>query len=75
MIESIDQTKCTGCGICVETCPIDTLRMDAGTGKAFIAYPEECMTCFVCEMNCPAGAVSVHPFKEEVPLAITYEAR
>jgi NAD-dependent dihydropyrimidine dehydrogenase PreA subunit len=44
--------------------------MLAETGKAFIAYPEDCMTCYVCEMNCPSGAISVHPFKEVLPLAI-----
>jgi NAD-dependent dihydropyrimidine dehydrogenase PreA subunit len=70
MIEKIDETRCTGCGICVETCPIDTLRMEAETGKAYIAYPEDCMTCYVCEMNCPSDAISVHPFKEVLPLAM-----
>ena len=32
--------------------------------KARIAYNDDCMTCFNCELNCPSGAIYVHPFKE-----------
>ena len=38
--------------------------------KAFIAHPDDCMTCFTCEMSCPAGAVTVHPFKEILPRSL-----
>lgn len=40
--------------------------------KAYIAYPEDCMTCFSCEITCPYEAVDVHPFKEVLPFAIEY---
>jgi len=36
-------------------------------GKAYIAYPEDCMTCYTCEMRCPYDALYVHPFKEVLP--------
>ncbi len=72
MIIKIDETKCTGCGICVDTCPLDTLRMDEKGEKAVIKYPDDCMTCFTCELICPAGAVEVHPFKEVMPRSIKY---
>jgi ferredoxin len=39
---------------------------------AHIAYPEDCMTCFQCELNCPSGAVYIHPYKEWLPRAIRY---
>ena len=39
-------------------------------GKAYIAHPEDCMTCFECEVECPSEAVSVHPFKEPLPMTI-----
>jgi NADPH-dependent glutamate synthase beta subunit-like oxidoreductase len=37
---------------------------------ACIAYPEDCMTCFDCEVNCPSKAVTVHPFKEVMPMTL-----
>jgi NAD-dependent dihydropyrimidine dehydrogenase PreA subunit len=40
-------------------------------GKAYIAHPEDCMTCFECEVECPSQAVSVHPFKEPLPMTIS----
>ena len=35
--------------------------------KARIAYNDDCMTCFTCELRCPAVAINVHPFKEPLP--------
>ena len=70
MIERIDESKCTGCGICTEICSVDVLRMV--DEKAIIKYPEDCTTCFECELQCPAGAVYVHPFREVVPDVIKY---
>ena len=66
MITSIDRDKCVGCGACVAACPLDTLRLD-DSGKACIAYPDDCMTCFLCERLCPEQAIFVHPFKEIMP--------
>jgi NAD-dependent dihydropyrimidine dehydrogenase PreA subunit len=70
MITGIDETKCNGCGLCVDLCPLDTLRMDEGGEKATIKYPEDCMTCYTCELKCPSGAIFVHPYKEVVPRSI-----
>ena len=36
-------------------------------GKAFIAYADDCMTCYICVRLCPSGAIFVHPFREELP--------
>jgi len=38
--------------------------------KAYIAYPEDCMTCYTCELKCPYEAIYVHPFKEVLPYSI-----
>jgi NAD-dependent dihydropyrimidine dehydrogenase PreA subunit len=72
MIKEIDESKCTGCGICVEVCPIDTLSMDEKRNKAVIRYPDDCMTCYTCELKCPEAAIFVHPFKESLTKAICY---
>lgn len=56
-IEKIDKEKCVGCGICVESCPADVIRMDAATSKAYPKYPQDCVTCCWCLGECPAAAV------------------
>ncbi len=65
MIKTIDPQKCTGCYACVECCTKDVLRFNEETRKAYVAYLEDCQTCFTCELNCPANAVYVDPFHRE----------
>jgi heterodisulfide reductase subunit A-like polyferredoxin len=45
-------------------------RCMACGSRAFIAHPEDCMTCYECELKCPTGAIDVHPFKEKVTLTL-----
>ena len=63
MIEEIKET-CTGCGICVSSCPMDVIRLEK-TGKkkkAVIRYRLDCMSCFNCEFDCPVqGTIYVSP--------------
>ena len=66
MIRSINAELCIGCGTCVENCPLDTLRMN-DEGKAYIAYGDDCHSCYLCELACPVGAIFVHPFKKHFP--------
>ena len=58
-IKKIDRNLClSSCGICVESCPNDVLRLDE-EDKACIVYPEDCHTCFLCENDCPVKAITV----------------
>jgi NAD-dependent dihydropyrimidine dehydrogenase PreA subunit len=76
MIKGIDEIKCNGCGICIDTCPLDVIRKDEKNQKAIIQYPEDCITCFGCELSCPLEAIYVHPFnKENQPLSLQYPDR
>lgn len=56
---SIDEALCRGCASCVNACPVDVLAMDARTGKAHIAFPQDCCVCFLCQDDCPSGAITV----------------
>ena len=54
-IKEIDTYRCIGCGVCVQSCMNDVLRMKRG--KAHIAYQEDCSICFACETDCPREAI------------------
>jgi len=52
----IDLEKCTGCGTCVDTCPMGVLELK--DDKAYVANPDECTECQACEAACPNNAIS-----------------
>jgi NAD-dependent dihydropyrimidine dehydrogenase PreA subunit len=70
-IKEIDQDLCTGCGICVESCSVDVIRMDDDSQKAVIRYPQDCMLCELCSLDCPVDAITVTPDKE-APLIVSW---
>jgi NAD-dependent dihydropyrimidine dehydrogenase PreA subunit len=68
-VRKIDVSGCTGCGICVEYCPMDVLRMDDDSQKAFIKYIRDCQGCFLCERVCPENVVYCVPvYERRIPL-------
>ncbi len=69
MIEQIIDALCNGCRICDFACPMDVLYADEESGKVSINYPDDCMTCFNCEVVCPTDAVIVNPIKAVKPQA------
>ncbi|MFC1970433.1 ferredoxin family protein [Chloroflexota bacterium] len=72
VISRIDLDLCTGCGICVDMCPTDVLRIDEATQKPVARYIENCMTCYNCERECPTGCIDVSPFQKIIPTVIAY---
>ena len=79
MIETIDLSKCTSCGICDIVCPADVIHMTEtpvepdpnGLARTkllpVIAFREHCITCFSCEIFCPEHIVDVHPSVKNRP--------
>ena len=56
-IERIDRSRCNNCGVCYDICPADVFRK---MGKfIYIAYPEDCLTCHICETYCKPDALYV----------------
>src|SRR5512136_2165803 len=53
----LDPVKCTGCVICLDVCPQAVLTRS--NGKVTIATLDACIECGACQLNCPAGALSV----------------
>ncbi|MGM0438838.1 MAG: DUF362 domain-containing protein [Patescibacteria group bacterium] len=53
---SIDKGKCTKCGVCIENCDVDAIRM---TSESAEIDSEKCIGCAMCIAVCEFGAVSV----------------
>ncbi len=67
----VNQEMCTGCGICVDECPVDAIKLDSDQ-RASINDPE-CIRCGRCHDVCPQEAVR-HD-SERIPLEIAENLR
>lgn len=62
-IETIDLELCNGCSLCDSACPMDVIRIDKTTHKAYIVHQADCIACYNCEIVCPKVAIYVSPYK------------
>lgn len=46
---------CSGCGMCVEACPVGCISDEVVPVRI---DPERCVECGVCEGECPLGVVA-----------------
>lgn len=53
----VDYENCTGCGTCVEKCPMEVY--DLKDDKVVIKNEKDCMVCWLCETECPQQAIIV----------------
>ncbi len=62
-ISVIEREKCSGCGICVERCPVDARSIQYG--KA-VVNEKICLGCGVCRRFCPTEASGMEARAEKV---------
>ena len=53
----IDNEKCTGCGTCVDICPVTVFEMKEE--KSVPIKIDECILCRACEVQCPENAIQI----------------
>lgn len=55
MAAVVDKDTCTGCGACVEICPVDAIEMK--DDKAVVS--DACIDCGQCVDECPVEAIEM----------------
>ncbi len=81
----VDETKCTGCGICAQHCPVEVPNeFDEGLGvrkAVYVPFPQavpliytidkdHCLECGLCERVCGAGAIDLQQKPREIDVEV-----
>lgn len=56
-VKIVDNTKCVGCGACVQACPWHMPTLNPETQKS-----SKCILCGSCIEGCPTGALALIPW-------------
>ena len=52
----INQDDCSGCGVCVDTCPQNVIELVGDVAEA--VNEDDCTGCESCLEECPMGAIT-----------------
>jgi len=53
----VDESACTGCGICLDVCPVDAIVVVDGLAR----ISDDCTGCGACVVECPNAALALEP--------------
>ena len=56
MAAKVNKKKCTGCGICIDSCPVDAIKI---VNNIAVINKNDCTECGVCVNDCPCEAISI----------------
>ena len=78
----VDYTKCKGCGVCAGVCPKGLIELIPFDAKHWVGCKSVddgkntrkvcdvgCISCHLCEKNCPSGAITVDNFVAHIDYA------
>jgi NAD-dependent dihydropyrimidine dehydrogenase PreA subunit len=63
-LRETDRERCTGCGQCVEICPVNVVKME---GDFPVVDQEWCIGCGVCAIPCPSSAIRLVRKSDALP--------
>jgi len=63
-VATVDESVCSGCWVCVSTCPYEAVRKDEERSVA-VVNEALCKGCGTCVAACPAGAMKGKHFTSE----------
>lgn len=59
VVAVVDEEKCNGCKLCVQTCPEpNAIQMIVDRKKACV-IGNRCKGCGICDITCPKKAISI----------------
>ena len=65
----VDTDKCILCLTCVRSCPHHAMEVDREEGAA-VSIPGVCQRCGICAGECPAKAISLPVYSDDVLLSL-----
>jgi len=57
-LPQINEEKCVACGLCVERCPVDAMKLDEERDGP-VCKVDHCLGCGVCATGCPTEAIQM----------------
>ncbi|MBN1547612.1 MAG: 4Fe-4S binding protein [Syntrophaceae bacterium] len=64
----IDESKCTGCGICIQVCPVKAITVE----RVAKINQETCTGCGSCVAECPSEAIFMERLKPASPSRVNH---
>ncbi len=55
----VDSGKCTGCGVCIDVCPANAIKVN----EQAVINTDACTGCDACVWDCPNEAIAVAQIK------------
>ena len=70
-IASVDDLRCSGCGVCVSACPYEVPELIVNEMGVLVARINEakCKGCGVCGCGCPSSAITMNHFMDKQIMA------
>lgn len=55
LVPTVDDDRCTACGVCAEVCAFHAITL---IGSTVLVFPELCHSCGACSLLCPENAIA-----------------